>query len=504
MIKWTITFSLFFTIYSIAYGQRTNQEGSKLNGLDSEIETLIKQYHAAGLAVAVIQNGKSIYRKGFGYRNYEQKIPADEHTVFGIGSCTKAFTASVLGILQEEGRLDFKDRPSKYIENLEFATQGMNDSVRIHHLLTHTTGLSITPSECTAVLFTSANKYDLVPRIKYINSTSGVGQDWIYNNLMYSLAGMVSEQPSGKSIESNWEEMIFEPLGMTNTYAKYEDAAKNSNFSFGYTVQENMPSKVIEEDMAVRGAGGAIYSTVSDMSRWMQLWLDKGRLDGLQILPEKYIDAAMDTLVLIASNPNDSISVPRYYGYGWSNWYHKGYKRTEHSGGISGYVSNVVLYPNENLGIVVLSNQTTTTLPSKVNNLIVERLLPELKENKLDIQYGQAFNIGPIDTPTIPDSIQMPSLELSELVGTYYHPGYGEIEVTLKHKTLYADFPYTKFRLEYIGNDTFIDHFTEQVPHAYWNFLDFKFEKNDHGEVNRVLLNLDTNPVSFEKLISKY
>ncbi len=498
-MKNTLLLALIIQMALTVSAQKKDNKDTRLQGIEPEIKLLIDQHHAAGLAVAVIQHGRTIYSKGFGYRDYEKKMPVDENTVFGIGSCTKAFTASVLGILQEEGKLDFYDRPNQHLKNLEFSTPGKNDSIRIHHLLTHTTGLSSTPSESTAVLFIPSDKYELIPRIKYINSSSGVGQDWIYNNLMYSVAGMISEQSTGKSLAYNWRKMIFNPLEMTNTYADHKDAIQNSNFSLGYAVENGSPSRVIEEDMSVRGAGGSIFSTVADMSKWMQLWLDKGQYHDQQILPKKYIEAATDTIALLPSNPNQSVYVPRYYGYGWGNWYHKGYKRTEHAGGVSGYVSNVVLYPNEKLGIVVLCNQTASSLPSKVSNLIIEKLYPELAENETEIRFSQTTIIDPINTPTISDSIQAPSYELEDLIGTYHHPGFGEIDITLKGKTMYASMPYAKFRLEYIGDDIFIDHFTERLPHTYWSFLDFKFEKDQNETAYKLLLNLDTTPVVFNK-----
>lgn len=473
----------------------------RLVGIDSEIEKLISEHHAAGVAVAVIKDGKTIYSKGFGYRDYEKKLPVDEHTVFGIGSCTKSFTASVLGILEEEGKLNLSDKPNKYLPKLQFYNEGLNDSIQIKTLLTHSTGLNSWPSESTAILFITPDKYELIPRIKYIKPISGVNKIWEYNNLMYSLAGMVAEKASGKSLEENWQQKIFNPLEMHNTYVDWKSASKNQNFSHGYAVDSITPKRVLEEDMSTRGAGGAIYSSVSDMSKWMQLWLDQGHIGNIQILSKKYIKTAQSYLQQLPNNPNDSIPVIRYYGYGWGNWDHKGYKRVEHSGGTSGYVSNVVLYPDEKLGIVVLSNQTTTSLASMINNRIVERLYPELKENQRNTRFGQVFTIDPIDTPTVQDLENVPSYSLSKLVGVYEHPGFGKFTISLKNKTLYADFPLTKFRLEYVGDNTFIDHNTIDIPLTYWNFMRFTFEEDqaNAGTINKVSINLDQEPVVFIK-----
>jgi len=491
---------LVFGLAIIACEQPKPKVDDRFIGLDVAIDSLVNKHHAAGLAVAVIEKGETIYSKGFGYRDYERKLPVTEHTVFGIGSCTKAFTATVLGILESEGKLSFEDKPKKFLPALQFSTPGMNDSVEIKNLLSHSTGLASWPSESSAVLFITPDKYELVPRLKHITSASGVGQKWIYNNLLYSLAGMVAERASGQNLEDNWKSMIFKPLEMHNTYGDVETASKNTNFSYGYAVDSIYPHRVLAEDMSTRGAGGAIYSTISDMTKWMQVWLNDGRNNNQQIIPQEYLKEAQDTLVLLPNNPSDSIPFSRYYGYGWFNWNHKGYKRSEHSGGTSGYVSNVVLYPEQELGIVVLSNQTTSSLPSMVNNRIVERLYPALKEKELNIRYGEAFNIDPITTPTIQDSEKKPSFNLSKLVGTYEHPGFGQITISLKGETLYADFPFTRFRLEYVGDNTFIDHHTVQMPHVYWNFLDLTFHDEQHGEINKMSVNVDQEPVVFKRI----
>ncbi|MEM7162425.1 MAG: serine hydrolase [Bacteroidota bacterium] len=488
-----------FTLIACTQNQKHQDIDPRLEGLKAEIDSMLKEHYAAGLAVAIIERGEILYAQGHGFRDFENKLPVDEHTVFGIGSCSKAFTAAALGILESQGQLSFSDKPSSFLPELKFNTEGMNDSITIAHLLKHNTGLSATPSECIAVLFGGSNKYEVLPKIQHVAPSAPVGEAFIYNNLLYSVAGMVLEKASGKSLEDNWQSLLFDPLEMSNTYTHVNEAAEAQNFSFAYAVDSILPGRVMPEDMTVRGAGGGIYSSVSDMAKWMQMWMDDGVYKGNQVLAQSYIDEARDTLVLLPNNPIDSIPVRRHYGYGWGNWDHKGYFRSEHSGGASGYVSNVVMYPNEKVGIVVLSNQTTTSLPSRVNNRIVERLYPSLKERPLDVRFGNVFNIAPMDTPSIPDTIPAPDYALEDLIGKYSHPGFGEVEVSYIGQTLYADFPFTKFRLEYVGGDIFYDYFTEEVPQAYWNFLEFQFERSEQNTTEGLWINVDTEPILFRK-----
>ena len=499
LMKFKIIFLIVLcATQSMCFGQESQPLNEVLMGLDEEIEDLIESHHAAGIAVAIIKDGKTIYSEGFGYRDLENKLPVDEHTVFGIGSCTKAFTACILGILADEGKLKFTDKPSKYLTDLRFFSKNMNDSIRIKNLLNHSTGINSWPSESTAILFTNKDKYKLIPRIKYLKPLAGVGEQFIYNNLMYTIAGMVAEKASGQSLEDQWKSKIFSPLKMTNTFVDWPQAYENENTSYGYVVDSITSIKVLPEDMSIRGAGGSIFSSVHDMSLWMQLWLDKGLKNNEQIFSSQYYEAATNGMILMPPNPRDSLHQNKiYYGYGWGNWSHNGIKKIEHSGGLSGYVSNVVLFPEENIGIVALSNQTTSSLPSMVTNNIIARLFPKLKTESNTINFGEKIPIGPIDTPSIPDSLAGPSFSLEDVVGNFYNPGYGSIQLSLSGETLFADFPLTKFRLVYTGEDTFIDYNTEEIPYSYWNFMELKFKKNDQKIVDKILINLDQKPVEF-------
>lgn len=102
-----------------------------LNGLDTEIENLLKTYNAVGLSIAVVENSKTIYSKGFGFRDLENKLPVTANSIFPIGSITKSFTASLLGILENQNQLSLKDKPSLYIPKLQFYNDKMDNLITI-------------------------------------------------------------------------------------------------------------------------------------------------------------------------------------------------------------------------------------------------------------------------------------------------------------------------------------------------------------------------------------
>ena len=497
-----ISFILFLIPFSFLLNAQPKTSIKKLEGLDVKVEKLLTDYHAAGVAVAVIKGDKTIYVKGFGYRDVAKKLRVDNNTIFGIGSVTKSFTAAILGKLEGEDKLSLSDNPSQHIRELEFATPNMNNSMQIKNILTHSTGLPQMSSESSCVLFQSSDKDDLIPRLKYLNPSAKVGEAFMYCNYMYTVAGVLVERVTGKSWEKNLSEMIFNPLTMKNTYADVATANQQANFSLGYAVATKQPVEAIPEEIATRGPAGSIYSSVSDMAKWVTIWMNEGKYKQAQILPSDYVKAAISPQQIVGGGPAARNSKePHFfnYGYGWFNRDYHGYYKVEHSGGTSGYTSNVVFFPVENIGIVVLTNQTGSSLAYSVTDMIMEELLAvESTKDSLDIRFTNANIIAPASTKTMINTDQKSTHKLVDLVGKYTHPGYGEITISLKAETLLAEFPYTTFRLEHQRDNIFFEHFTEEVPLAMWPFMELDFRTK-----NSLFINFEEKSVAFKRVGTK-
>lgn len=497
---------LLFPLSVILNGQSITSK-NQLKELDTKVEKLLKDYHAAGVAIAVIKEDKTIYAKGFGYRDVEQQLPVNTNTIFGIGSVTKSFTAAILGKLEGENKLNLSDRPSQHIHELEFATPIMNEAIQIKNILTHSTGLPRMSSESSCVLFQSNNKEDLIPRLKYLKPSTNVGEAFMYCNYMYTLAGVLGERVTGKNWATNLATLIFNPLGMKNTYADVTIANKQDNFSLGYAVEDTMPAEVLPEEITTRAPAGSIYSSVNDMAKWVNLWMNEGKYKNRQILPAAYITAAISPQQIVGGGPvarNTQEAHFMNYGYGWFNRDYKGYYKVEHSGGTSGYTSNVAFFPIENIGLVVLTNQTGSSLAYAITDLIIDELLMiEPTNDTLDIRFTNTNVIGPATTKTVINTKQKPTHDLVDLVGKYTHPGYGEITISLKEETLLAEFPFTTFRLEHQRDNVFFEHFTKEVPLAMWPFMELDFRVDNQNKINRLLINFEEPLVEFRRVITK-
>lgn len=319
---------------------------------------------------------------------------------------------------------------------------------------------------------------------------------------MYHLASRISEKVSGLSWDEQLKHKIFNPLGMTNSFSSGTKAMISKDYSYGYAVDSITPARVPIELIPARKEAGSIHSSANDMAKWIQLWMNNGKQNVKQILPESYVSNALTDVQAMFDINNDSIptSHKKYYGYGWATSNLNGHRKVEHSGGVSGFTSSIAFYPDENLGIVVLSNQTTSPIASHVTNLISYNLLEGLDEPVLHEQIpSQVQYIAPIDTPTITNPKQPPSQSLDAYTGNFFHPGFGKITIVLEGETLYADFPMTRFRLEHQGDDEFFDFFTEETPLVMWNFMRFSFKKDKSGKFNKMHLNLNNPPIVFER-----
>lgn len=495
--------SLFLIgLTSIAFGQSTSKQ---LKGIDKELNTVLETWQAAGFAVTVVHKDQIIYSKGFGYRDLENKIPVDENTSFAIGSSTKAFTGSVLGVLRNEGKLEFKDRPSDYIPGFRFYNNSMNEQITIKDLMTHQTGLP--RHDIAWYLFPSYSKDSLLSRVEFHEPTYSVREQWQYNNFMYLAQGVIAEKITGKSWEENVQSMFLNPLGMKNTSLDISGLQNGKNASKGYSLTDQKIELMDYYDIAGMSPAGSINSSVKDMSQWLKVWINNGKLDGKEIIPIQYIQEAMSSQVTIGGGLPGTENADLHmsnYGYGWMTSSYKGHYRVEHGGNIDGFTATVALYPSDSLGIVVLANQNGSSMPAVIRNIIADRMLgaertdwstklfaPYLKslETKEDIESESTQKIG-----------TTPSHDLSDFVGTYSNDGYGTMNITLENDTLIVNLPKEKLWLSHYHYDVFAPMEIGEKPTDETPFLFVNFATNDLGDIGSIgmMLQAGLSPIIFK------
>ncbi len=514
-MKKSLVAAVLLTIVLTSVAQKKPKvivQPDRFAGLDTAFERVLKDWHAAGFAVAVVEKDKVIYSKGFGYRDNEQKIPVTPNTLFAIGSCTKAFTASMIGLLQKQGKLSLDKPVLKYLPDLKFYNDDMNNHILLRDLMCHRTGLP--RHDYSWYAFSTTSRDSLLKRIQYMEPTYGVREKWQYNNFMFLLQGMVAEKITGKSWEENINENIFKPLGMSNSVFSVKEMAKANDAAIGYGLKkDSIINKLEYYNIDAMGPAGSINSNVVDMAKWVTTWINGGKYNGKEIIPASYATEAMSAQMVVAGGPPSKEKPDIYfadYGFGWSLGSYKGHYRVEHGGNIDGFSASTCFFPSDSIGIIVLSNQNGSSVPSIVRNLIADRMLKlpyfdwntdlkkttdKAKATAKDAEKIKSSNRKPNTTPTHP---------LKDYEGLYNHPGYGTFEVSLVNDSLFAKMGKDILWLRHYHYDVFepfdkdpkdgIDTTDKSPTH-------FQFQMNEAGEINAVNLPLEPTlaPLKFSK-----
>jgi len=507
MIKHIVT-----TIILVATFATNAQSDKRIKGLEKELNDLLKATNTTGFAVAIVEKDKIVYSKGFGYSDYENKVPVDANTLFAIGSCSKAFTASILGQLNDEGKLSFDDSPRMYIPELNFFNKEMNNNITIRDLMSHQTG--IPRHDYSWYLFPSMSKDSLIQRIQYHEPFTGVREKWRYNNFMFLTQGVIAEYITGKTWEENIQERFFGPLNMTRSNLHIADLEKSSNAALGYSVNDD---KTVEKLDYYKIGGmcpaGSINSSVNEMSNWLITWINGGKFNGEQIIPEAYVRQAMTSqAVVTGALPDDEFPDMHMlnYGYAWMMASYKGHYEVEHGGAIDGFRASTAFYPSDSIGIVILSNQNGSPIPSIARKIIADRML-EVEKTDWIARYKEKKKEAKEKKEEVKETKEESETSLPksahnsiDFIGTYNHPGYGTFEITLEDDSLYAQFPIMKFYLRNKHYDVF--EFFE-VKDAKIDTTDetsvyFNFNTSDAGEISSVSLKLEASiddPLKFKR-----
>lgn len=516
MKKTILVITLVVTCLSL-FSQKRNAKNvpatyDRFAGLDTAFERVLKEWHAAGFAVAVIEKDKVVYAKGFGFRDIEHKISVTPNTLFAIGSCTKAFTASMLGLLQKQGKLSFDKPIRSYLPELSFYNDDMNSHILVRDLMCHRTGLP--RHDYSWYGFATNSRDSLLKRVQYMEPSAGVREKWQYNNFMFLLQGMVSEKITNKTWEENINDNIFKPLGMNNSDFSVKEMAKSADAAIGYGLKkDSIIHKLDYYDINAMGPAGSINSSVIDMAKWVTVWINGGKYNGKEILPANYITEAMSSQMVIgAALPTKEKPDIQFsnYGFGWMLGSYKGHYRVEHGGNIDGFSASTCFFPSDSIGIVVLTNQNGSSVPSVVRNLLADRMLKlpyfdwstDLKRttDKAKAAVKEAAKTKSSNRKTGTS----PSHSLQSYAGLYSHPGYGNFEIAVSNDSLFAYLGKDILWLRHYHYDIF-EPFDKDpkdgIDTSEKSDLHFQFQMNEAGDIDAINLPLEPTltPLKFTK-----
>ena len=491
-----------FTLIALFIGTIVHSQSSvPTKELDKKLNELLKASNTPGFSIAIVRGDQVIYSKGFGYSDLETQQKVDNNTLFAIGSTSKAFTTALLGIMEEEHDLSFDDSPRKYLPELEFFNDLLNTELTIKDLVCHRSGMP--RHDYSWYLFPTESKDSLLARVKYQEPFADLRTQWYYNNFGYLIQGMITAKITGKSWEDNIRERYFIPLDMKRSNLTIAELQQQSNIAKGYEWANLETTKPLDYfNIAAISPAGSINSSAAEMSNWLKVWLNNGKYNGKQVLPESYIKKAINPLFLVGSGIADPAFPDQHlnsYGYAWFVSSYKGHYRLEHGGNIDGFTANVSLFPSDSLGIVILCNQDGSLLPSLARNAVSDILL-NVKATDWVKYLNEKIGLAKILLATAKSGSEesrvkgtTPTHSLEEFQGNYTHPAYGTVKLVVENDSLFAKFPVKKFYLEHWHYDVFnpLEVKNRAIDTSTAQGLLFHFSMNDQGEIASLKLKLE-------------
>ena len=415
--------------------------------IDSLVERSMKTFEVPGISVGVIKDGKVIHSKGYGIRSLKTQEKMDENTLVAIGSNTKAFTTAALGILVDEGKIKWDDKVRTYIPEFTVYNPYVSEEFTIRDLLTHRSGFGLGAGDL--MIFpdgTDFTKKDIIHNLRYLKQTSSFRSKFDYDNLLYIVAGEVIERVTGKTWGDFVEERITRPLGMAKSAASFSRLKDMRNVTDPHASVNNKVQVVPHNTLRAGEPAGAIYSNITDMSKWVQALLARGKYgDGLSktlISEAVHKDLWTPQTILPVGAPGPYNTHFAAYGLGFGLSDVKGYKQVSHTGGIDGMVTQVTMIPELDLGIVVLTNQMEGLAFVSITNQIKDGYLGRSGTDWVtDLSAQRKKQVDQARTITDGiwgeiDKVQKSgnrTVDITQFAGRYTDPWLGDATISVKN-----------------------------------------------------------------------
>lgn len=335
-------------------------QSGPLRGMDAYAERAMRDWRVPGMAMAVVKDDSVVYQRGFGTRTAGRDEPVDTHTSFAIASTTKAFTATAIAMLVDEGKLRWDDPVSLHLPAFRVdAAPGLAGELTVRDLLSHRTGL---PSSDVLWYASGSSSGEILRRMRFVRPSAQPRERFDYNNVGYLLAGMIVESASGMPWAEFVRARILRPLGMNETLTGSAGLDSRGNVATPHVEVRDTVRPIPYRDLDNIGPAGAMNSSVSDMARWIRLQLAAGRTpDGQALVSEAGLRETRTPQVLIPAeqaNPATRRAGASFtsYGMGWFVQDYRGRRVVMHTGSIDGMSALVALVPEERLGMVIYLN----------------------------------------------------------------------------------------------------------------------------------------------------
>ena len=497
---------LLFIFPVLVFAQQSLDE--KLREIDAYAEKTRADWNVPGIAVAIVKDDKVVFAKGYGVRERGKTEPVDENTLFAVASNSKAFTTASLAILVDEKKLNWDDKVIKYLPEFQMSDPYITNEITIRDLVSHRSGLD-TFSGDLLWYETTYEADEILRRVRFLKPKSSFRSRFGYQNLMFIAAGKVIEKVSGKTWTQFVSERILLPLGMNRTTA----SIKNLKDNYAMPHNESGGSLRVLHSGNVDGAAAAagLNSSAADMAKWLRLQLGRGQFEGKQIFSQQQSGEMWSPQTILATNPFPAKDAPTKlfsaYGLGWFLNDYRGRKVVSHGGGLDGMISQTAMMPEENLGLVVLTNSETgvnTILQNKIFDVFTNAPKRDWSAERLERAKQNKTRDAEADAKLVASRAAntKPSLPLKDYAGNYVDRLYGDATVAEENGKLVLRFtqsPNFVADLEHWHYDTFQIKWRPTVAYNFpRGFVTFTIDKT--GKTDEMKIDQPNNDFWFYEL----
>jgi CubicO group peptidase (beta-lactamase class C family) len=459
-------------------------------------------WEVPGCSVAAVRDGRVVLAAGWGQRDLGAELPVTPNTLFAIGSTTKAFTAAAVGALVEDGLLDWQRPLRDYLPELRLSDSAVADRVSIEDLLCHRSGL---PRHDLAWLgHPERTRADLVRRLRFLPLSQDLRQGFQYCNLGYLAAGYAIEALSGTSWEDFLRARLLTPIGMADSNLSVDDLNAGPDHATAYERRRGTVVEVRARPITAMAPAGAINSSAADMARWLLAQLGGGQLDGRTVISSDTMARQHMPHMLVPEDRTFPASTRHAYGLGWMIGRYREHRLHEHGGGIDGFLTECMLLPDDGIGVVVMTNTSSSAMAPVVAYRVLDELLglPPLDWFSDFKARHDAATAGISQARGARRVVREAGLPrtLDSYVGEYEHPGYGTLAITLEDGALRPQFGTMDLTLAHRHYETFDLEWHElgDQPHV----LPLMFLSDPDGDITGCTVPFEPSvePLRFDRL----
>jgi CubicO group peptidase (beta-lactamase class C family) len=460
---------------------------------DARVEALRRASETPGMAIAIVEDGKTVLARGYGVRKIGGNDAVDADTIFMTGSTGKAVTVAALATLVDAGKLGWDDKIVDRLPGFQMYDSWVTREMTVRDLLTHRSGLGLGAGDLMFVPRSKRTRAQMLEGLKHIKPATSFRSGYAYDNILYTVAGALIEAVSGQSYESYVRDHVYKPAGLLTATSDEPTRLATINRAYphgriGGPVRGLAPQQLLDETDQLGAAStpaGLLAMSANDLAKWLKIQLSHGKTENGGRLFSEASSAAMwnpETIEPIGPvPPGFEATKPMFrdYALGWEVSEYGGAKIISHSGGVFGFITMVVLIPEKNVGFAITMNAEESAVRRGLTNELLDHYLgrpfadwPARYKALITTMLTNAKSA--VETKAAEPAKIGPSLSLDRYAGQYKDPWYGRITVSQGRSGLGINFdetPRMSGPLVHYQYDTFIARFEDKgIEPAYVTF----------------------------------